>query len=165
MNIIESTLVTAASMQVQVEIISYADGSLRGVLYNKHLGSPFVFVCPVAMVQMMEGLFDSKRFPEAYLSPRAFDSSKNGKNKREMDGYTTMNETIDSINQAEQDGTKCTFEIAVKFRQNATWQGQVLWTEKNLKRNFRSALEMLLLMSEALSGDYGTPDSVKWDSE
>jgi ABC-type phosphate/phosphonate transport system ATPase subunit len=43
-----------------------------------------------------------------------------------------------------------TFEITVKFTQNATWQGQIHWVEKNQKQNFRSALEMLKLMDEAL---------------
>jgi len=47
--------------------------------------------------------------------------------------------------------TKGTFEITVKFTQNATWQGQIHWIEKNKKQNFRSALEMLKLMDEALT--------------
>ena len=45
---------------------------------------------------------------------------------------------------------KGTFEISVKFMQNSTWQGQIHWVEKNQKQNFRSALEMLKLMDEAL---------------
>jgi len=47
--------------------------------------------------------------------------------------------------------SKCTFEISVKFRQNATWQGQILWAEKSTKQTFRSVLEMLKLMDEALT--------------
>ena len=47
--------------------------------------------------------------------------------------------------------TKGTFEISVKFMQNSTWQGQIHWVEKNQKQNFRSALEMLKLMDEALA--------------
>jgi len=35
--------------------------------------------------------------------------------------------------------------------QNSTWQGQILWIEKGRKHNFRSALEMLKLMDEALN--------------
>jgi len=54
---------------------------------------------------------------------------------------------------------KGTFEISVKFMQNSTWQGQIHWVEKNLKQNFRSALEMLKLMDEALSE--GAEDAVE----
>ena len=48
---------------------------------------------------------------------------------------------------------KATFEVSVKFQQNSTWQGQILWAEKNAKQSFRSVLEMLRLMDEALSDE------------
>ena len=46
--------------------------------------------------------------------------------------------------------TKCTFQIKVKFMQNASWQGEIYWVEENKKQNFRSDLEMIRLMDEAL---------------
>ena len=45
---------------------------------------------------------------------------------------------------------KCTFEVSVLFTRNATWQGRIHWAEKNRGQNFRSVLEMLRLMDEAL---------------
>ena len=56
----------------------------------------------------------------------------------------------------------CTFEISVRFKQNATWQGQILWAEKNIKQNFRSALEMLKLMDEAISEGAEAAEAVSW---
>ena len=50
-----------------------------------------------------------------------------------------------------------TFEVSVKFMQNNTWQGHIHWIEKNKKQNFRSVLEMLRLMDEALT--HGTEDA------
>ena len=117
------------------------------------------------MLRIMERLFDSKGFPEAYMSPRAFDSARNNKNIHEMEENIAVNDAMNPTSPLEQDGTRCTFEIAVKFRQNATWQGQILWTEKNLKQNFRSALEMLLLMDEALAGEGDAPDHAKWEGD
>ena len=58
--------------------------------------------------------------------------------------------------------TKGTFEISVKFMQNSTWQGQIYWIEKNQKQNFRSALEMLKLMDEALNDDNEGDKTVNW---
>jgi len=58
--------------------------------------------------------------------------------------------------------TKGTFEISVKFMQNSTWQGQIHWVEKNQKQNFRSALEMLKLMDEALSDSSDKTQAVTW---
>ena len=62
-----------------------------------------------------------------------------------------MSEVKKIDSQRDVGSTKGTFEISVKFMQNSTWQGQIHWVEKNLKQNFRSALEMLKLMDEALA--------------
>lgn len=43
-------------------------------------------------------------------------------------------------------GEKATFVVKIQYRQNATWQGQVTWAEKNRTVNFRSALELLKLI-------------------
>jgi len=59
-------------------------------------------------------------------------------------------------------GSKGTFEISVKFMQNSTWQGQIHWVEKNKKQNFRSALEMLKLMDEALTEAEESRKVVNW---
>lgn len=43
-----------------------------------------------------------------------------------------------------------TFVLKVKFQQNATWQGSITWVEENRSQNFRSELEMMKLMMEAM---------------
>ena len=48
-----------------------------------------------------------------------------------------------------------TFIVKILNQQNATWQGSVTWTEEQKVQNFRSALELLKLISEALEGDSG----------
>ncbi|NLU32009.1 MAG: hypothetical protein GXX04_05250 [Clostridiaceae bacterium] len=59
---------------------------------------------------------------------------------------------------------KATFLIKVLLRQNATWQGKIQWIEKNKTQNFRSDLEMLKLMDDALRiSDNGEDDTAKWD--
>ena len=57
----------------------------------------------------------------------------------------------------------CTFEVTVRFTQNSTWQGQILWADKNIKQNFRSVLEMLSLMDEALTEE--KPKAVGWGTK
>lgn len=44
-----------------------------------------------------------------------------------------------------------TFVVHVEYYQNATWQGEVTWAEKNKKQKFRSTLELLKLMDSALT--------------
>ncbi len=48
------------------------------------------------------------------------------------------------------DVSKATFVIQIQCRQNATWQGQIVWTEKKQTQQFRSELELIKLMESAL---------------
>ena len=49
-------------------------------------------------------------------------------------------------------GDVATFAVRVLFRQNASWQGSVVWLEGKKEEKFRSALELFNLMGSALSG-------------
>ncbi|MBP7349179.1 MAG: hypothetical protein KA965_10895 [Butyrivibrio sp.] len=50
----------------------------------------------------------------------------------------------------EERGKESTFIVQVQYRQNATWQGQVVWAEENRKEHFRSALELIKLIDSAM---------------
>lgn len=45
-----------------------------------------------------------------------------------------------------------TFVVRVLFRRNATWQGTICWKEARCQVNFRSFLELILLMQNAVIG-------------
>ena len=45
---------------------------------------------------------------------------------------------------------KNTFIVKVEYCQHGTWQGQVTWAEENKTVRFRSALELVKLMEEAI---------------
>ena len=46
---------------------------------------------------------------------------------------------------------KGTFVVKVDRCQNGTWQGQVVWADENKTERFRSMLELVKLMDEALA--------------
>lgn len=46
--------------------------------------------------------------------------------------------------------TQGTFIVNIKYRENATWQGEVVWVDKKQRKCFRSALELMKLMDSAL---------------
>ena len=148
----EGGLVTAASIQMRAEIIACDNGLIVGELHSKFLTAPYKFFDLIQMIEKMEEIFDEKSFPEAFLSPRILNPAKiEAKKNNFVERADVMEVMKSTIEQSGQNGKKCTFEISVKFRQNATWQGTILWIEKNLKQNFRSVQEMLKLMDEALS--------------
>ena len=43
-----------------------------------------------------------------------------------------------------------TFRIRIKGRQNATWQGTVIWTDTGEMKSFRSAMELMKLIDSTL---------------
>lgn len=47
-------------------------------------------------------------------------------------------------------GKKATFSLIIRFRQNDSWQGTINWLESNNKQNFRSVLELIVLLDSAL---------------
>ena len=59
----------------------------------------------------------------------------------------------DSLNNYNQNVNKKkgTFVVKIEFCQHGTWQGQVIWAEENRTERFRSALELLRLMDEAIA--------------
>ncbi|MDO4581751.1 MAG: hypothetical protein Q4B96_04105 [Bacillota bacterium] len=52
---------------------------------------------------------------------------------------------------------KATFIIQLNSRQNSTWQGSLVWSDRNVSKRFRSALEMLKLIDSALN-EQGMPE-------
>ena len=50
-------------------------------------------------------------------------------------------------------GAAATFEMRILFRQHASWQGELLWLEKNARQSFRSVLELITLLDSALRAE------------
>ena len=47
-------------------------------------------------------------------------------------------------------GDIATFVVWVKFRQNATWQGEAIWMEKGRKETFENTLELIAQIDKTL---------------
>lgn len=47
-------------------------------------------------------------------------------------------------------GKQATFSLSIQFRQNATWQGEVVWVEQKQSSFFRSGMELFRMMDDVL---------------
>lgn len=56
-----------------------------------------------------------------------------------------------------QPGEKATFLIQILFHENASWQGTVQWFEGKKEENFRSELELIFLMNDAVRSCQDNP--------
>lgn len=158
-------LVTAMSVRMRAEIFVYEVGRMRGLLHSIYLDEPYEFFSFMRMIEKMEEIFDSKKFPQAFMTPRTFSNTKHEVKNSKEERNDTMKDAKKPDVKEDAASSKCTFEITVKFRQNATWQGQILWAEKNQKQNFRSVLEMLKLMDEALTENSGESEAIDWSGK
>ena len=56
-------------------------------------------------------------------------------------------------------GAQATFELKVLFRHHSSWQGFVVWKERETEQSFRSVLELVYLMDSALRNLEGSAAS------
>lgn len=126
----------------QVCVDSYHNGVLAGRLYNPVSNVPRPFHSTIQFLQQMEELLDQLHFPQSFQIVRTF-----GEPPHTPSGDGGQIEPAPS-------GEHATFVLKVFFRQNASWQGSVIWEEANLEQNFRSVLELLLLIDDALKRSF-----------
>lgn len=145
--------VSAMATRVELHITSYESKNFRGWVYNEHYRKRIEFNDLCEMLSSMESLYDTLSFPQAAFQPRHFTRIKKGNTQQER-----------AVNEMEQrtDKDRATFVVHVQFRQNATWQGTVQWVDTNKSQNFRSTLELIKLIDEALDN---SGVQISWEDE
>ena len=140
----QAPLITSMSTRVQVSVISSDDCEIAGYLYSPFYERYFRFSNALELLVRMNEMFDDLKFPQSSVEYRSFRNKRNRLDSGERD-ESLVSEVIQNEN------VQAKFVVHVQFRQNATWQGTIEWVEENKTQRFRSALEMLKLMEEALS--------------
>lgn len=136
------------------------DGEIYGRCYNPYYNTAPKFVGLAALIGKMEFLFDGLSYPQRTLEPRRF-RVRTG--RRRIPGAKGDEVPMEETKEKKLPrGEKATFVVSVQFRQNATWQGTVSWSEQKETRRFRSMLELISLMNDALIED---DSMVSWRKE
>jgi hypothetical protein len=151
------------------KIFVYIDGynheDVYGRLFFSNWNTLEAFDSLLDMVMKSETVFDLNACPQSTFSSRTFDgtiktNSANSKTSTET-GENEMEKSEIGVIDHEK---KASFIIHVKYRQNATWQGEIKWVNKNKAQYFRSSLEMIKLMDRALLEDLGKEDvEIEWE--
>lgn len=143
-------LVTAMSTQVTVHISSFENRIPCGQVYNAYYDKVIPFRNDRELLAILDELFDSLSFPSRFDEYRCFSDKKRPAARKERIGTGIMSEK-----------DKATFIIHVQFRRNSTWQGTIQWVESQKQQSFRSTLEMLRLIDEALED--GSEPPLQWE--
>ncbi len=125
----------------------YDAHSISGRIYHPGNETPVHFNEIGRLLIQADKLMDEQNYPQPSTLSRSFvkslQSQAKSKEKKLMPKKTEVSEK----------GGKGTFVVQIQYRQHATWQGKVLWAEKNESMQFRSALELLKLIDSALDED------------
>lgn len=93
----------------------------------------------VQLLNQIEQRLNASKFPQSFEELRCF-------------GPPRIEAASDENDAAFAKGSLATFRIRILFRQNASWQGSILWQEGGQEESFRSVLEFIFLMDSALTG-------------
>lgn len=129
-------------------------GECRGRLFHYYAAGGQPFQSRYELILMVDGLCDRLGYPQAAEQPRRF-----GRSKPPAAAKKEVKRLMNKDDLAAQKGMMATFVVHVMHRQNATWQGTVVWAEKNQKASFRSALELVKLMDSAVEDTLPDPGS------
>lgn len=129
-NIYRTTLVCIDSCREDVP---------EGRLFNPALEEPVPFHGVMGLLNQMERLLDLTNVPTAFAQMRSF--------QKPADGGVPQAASLRL-----QKGELATFELRILFRQNSSWQGSLIWLERDQEQNFRSVMELLFLMQSVWRG-------------
>lgn len=135
--------------QSRICIDSYENGEMRGKIFNPCYSGNLEFSNLVSFLKLMEALFDKFEYPQSSMTTRHFAGKKSSDKNSEIELSDSM-EKEDYL-KTETRGKLATFRIQVRFRQNASWQGTLTWVEGNRTENFRSVLELIMLMDSTFT--------------
>ncbi len=147
------SLVTSASARVVMKIYSYENQVLAGTIFHPYGNRIFYFRDVVELMSVLEQIYDQLSFPQAANTYRSFRPTVKKRSKR-LSQLKTGGDFMNPVPpELEKSKEKASFLVHVQFRQHATWQGTITWVNKGVTQQFRSVLEMIRLMTEAVESD------------
>ena len=133
---------------VTICVVDIKEGDFSGELWHQYATRPVTFRGAMELLFRMEDLFDEWNFPQRSTQCRSF---KQLPEKQDRTPNFKRGKKMNLHNVQDKRGKQGTFIVQVQYRQNSSWQGQVIWAEENKREHFRSALELMKLMDSALS--------------
>lgn len=123
-------------------IDAYDDGEMHGRFYNAFEAEAYEFHALMALLRHVDDLLDSAMVTQRYEERRTL-LKVPGK-----EGVLKPREEWRHFHCPP--GKLATFLFSVNFRQNATWQGEVLWVENKRSSFFRSEMELFRMIDDVL---------------
>lgn len=118
----------------------YDGHCVRGVMYHGNDSRGVCYDSLMELLLYMDRMFDAMGCPLQTFQMRLLPGTQ----------YPVM--TPRSCEEKCRSGKIATFRIYVKYRYNASWQGQLSWLEGERTESFESVLQLIMILSQILSG-------------
>ena len=126
-----------------ISVYSYQNKNIQGVISNPFFEKEMVFENMMQLITIIVHVSNSLLYPQKAMELRQFSDNTPSVELSIFDFETTADFSDQN--------PLATFELEVIFRQNASWQGSIVYVDQNLSSSFRSVLELLTLMDSVLS--------------
>ena len=148
--------------KIYVHIGRCSADAVTGELFFPGTGKSAHFIGLDELLSVTETVLDELSYPQPTFQHRTFHERITRKRK-ERDCIVQEHEEDKEESELKKLGNDATFVIHVKYRQNATWQGEIKWVSRDKAQYFRSDLELVRLIEDALDEEFGEVPKIKWD--
>lgn len=126
-----------------IRIDSYENRCPKGVLRSTQVEGDIAFNGAIDLLLRAEEIMDTTNSPQRNEEPRSFTPVCPVKSIEEPAAVSGKAKA------------KAVLHLNVMFRQNATWQGSLVWADKGQEARFRSVLELIHLLDSVFASEEG----------
>ena len=131
---------------VMVCVDGVENGDIYGRYFHRYKKEETFFPDSATLVIEMERFYDAIGYPQAATKTRKFMERE----REKVPAKEHMTVIYDSQTLMQFRGKLETFLVGVTSRQNASWQGDVVWMEQKIRKHFCSDMELVVFVDDAV---------------
>ena len=131
---------------VMVCVDGVENGDIYGRYFHRYKKEETFFPDSATLVIELERFYDAIGYPQAATKTRKFMERE----REKVPAKEHMTVIYDSQTLMQFRGKLATFLVGVTSRQNASWQGDVVWMEQKIRKHFCSDMDLMVFVDEAV---------------
>lgn len=131
---------------VMVCVDGVENGDIYGRYFHRYKKEETFFLNSAMLFSEVEQFYDILGYPQAAMRTRNFIERE----REKVPAKEHMTVIYDSQTLMQFRGKLATFLVGVISRQNASWQGDVVWMEQKIRKHFCSDMELVVFVDDAV---------------
>ena len=131
---------------VMVCVDGVENGDIYGRYFHRYKKEETFFLNSAMLFSEVEQFYDIIGYPQAAMRTRNFIERE----REKVPAKEHMTVIYDSQTLMQVRGKLATFLVGVTSRQNASWQGDVVWMEQQIRKHFCSDMELVVFVDDAV---------------